>query len=409
MDTLSGSRYESRMDLSYGPEYGDFRNDVRTFLDEHSDQAPPTNAGLVDFGSTNRSWQKTLIENGYACRTVPEEYGGFGAEPDLLRTIIIDEEFRRARVSAGMMNQGISMFVPTLLAYGSEEHKKAWIGPTIRGDMIWCQGYSEPGAGSDLASVSTSAVLDGDEFVVNGQKIWTSTARQAQMMFALVRTEPDAPKHKGISYLVLDMKTPGIEIRPLKMMTGRPGFNEVFFDDVRVPRENLIGERGQGWEIGKATLVHERNMLGAAENTGNTLQSCFDVLRDYGALESPMFRDRAMQLAARTMAMRYHSLRMLTNALKKRSSGVAGLVTKLNGCQLNHEICKLAIDAMAETGTLKAESLEVRDNGRWQAEYMFQLGLIIGGGTAQIQKNIISEIGLGMPREPKPAPRPAGA
>tara|TARA_B100000315_G_C14439745_1_gene524142 strand:- start:108 stop:1004 length:897 start_codon:yes stop_codon:yes gene_type:complete len=293
------------------------------------------------------------------------------------------------------------MFVPTLLQYGSEQQKRLYVGPTIRGEMVWCQGYSEPGAGSDLASLKTSAVVEGDEFVINGHKIWTSTAKEADMMFALVRTEPDASKHAGISYLVLRMDSPGIEVKPLKMMLGAEGFNEVFLTDVRVPVENLIGERGQGWEVGTTTLMHERNMLGATAQTETMYARMVDVLRDFDALKSQQLRQRLAALQARVEAMKYNGLRLLTDRIRGRSSGVAGLVTKLNGCQLNHDICALAIDAMAERGLLDRGDNGARDGGLWQAQYMFSLGLIIGGGTAQIQKNIISERGLGMPREPK--------
>jgi alkylation response protein AidB-like acyl-CoA dehydrogenase len=393
------------MDLSYGPRYEDFRKQVRDFLDAHKAEAPAAGLSAAEVSDAMSRWQKVLIEHGYAARTVPKEYGGFGAEPDLLENIIIAEEFQRARVAQGMANQGISMFVPTLLQYGSEEQKRAYVPPTIRGDLIWCQGYSEPGAGSDLASLQTSAVLDGDEFVVNGQKIWTSTAREAGMMFALVRTDPSAPKHAGISYLVVSMDSEGIDVRPLKTMTGASSFNEVFFDDVRVPKQNLIGTLGQGWEIGTTTLVHERNMLGSSSQTETMLQSCVDVLRDTGKLGEPVFRDRLVELQGRATAMKYHGFRMLTDRLKGRSSGAAGLITKLNGCQLNHDICALAIDALEQTGVLRKDSRRVRDHGLWQSQYMFTLGLIIGGGTAQIQKNIIAERGLGMPREPKPAAR----
>jgi alkylation response protein AidB-like acyl-CoA dehydrogenase len=390
------------MDLSYGPEYEECRKRVREFLKNHADSAPPASMKSSESGKELRDWQTTLIEHGYAARTVPTEYGGFGAEPDLIERIIIEEEFQDAKISLGIENQGVSMFVPTLLQFGTEEQKREYIPPTIRGDLIWCQGYSEPGAGSDLASLMTSAVLDGDDFVVNGQKIWTTTAHEAKMMFMLARTEPDASKHAGISYLVLSMDSPGIEVRPLKTMLGTASFNEVFFDDVRVPKENLIGTRGQGWEIGTTTLVHERNMLGRSNQTETMLQKCAEILCETGKAEDPVLKDRYARLRTRVLSMKYHGLRMLTDSLKGRRSA-ASLITKLNGCQLNHDICALAIDALGTTGVLKRGSKHVRDDGVWQNQFMFTLGLIIGGGTAQIQKNIISERGLGLPREPKPA------
>ena len=222
------------MDLSYGPEYEAFRDEVRAFAQEFGARAPRT----FGFNEETRAWQRLLIEHGYAARTIPKEYGGFGGTADILKSRIIAEEFIAAGLPMGMANQGISMLVPTLLELGTEEQKQRWIGPTLRGEVIWCQGYSEPGAGSDLASLSTRAVEDGDDFVINGQKIWTSTAAQADMIFCLVRTEPDKPKHEGISYLLFSMKTPGIEVRPLVTMTGRAEFNEVFFTDVRVPKKH---------------------------------------------------------------------------------------------------------------------------------------------------------------------------
>ena len=316
---------------------------------------------------------------------------------------MIEEEFQDAGLSLGMENQGISMFVPTLLHFGREDQKQDLISPTIRGELIWCQGYSEPGSGSDLASLRTSAVLDGDEYVINGQKIWTSGAREADMMFALIRTEADAGKHGGISYLVLSMDTPGLDVRPLMTMTGDASFNEVFFTDVRVPATNVIGRPGQGWEVGTYTLRFERNMLGRSNATENYMAGCVDILRETGLIDSPVYRDRLLKLEGRVQAMKYHQLRLLTDRLKKRDSGAGGLIVKLNNCQLNYDVCDLAIDAMAERGVLRRGSKHVRDYGNWQRNYMYALGLIIGGGTAQIQKNIIGERGLGLPREPKPA------
>ena len=225
------------MDLSFGQEYDDFRGEVVNFLANNADKAPK---GGDLRGQQAKDWQKLLIENGYTCRTIPKEFGGYGAEPDIIKTRIIAEEFSKARVNTGLGGQGISMLVPTLLEMGTQEQKEHFIRPTIMGDMIWCQGYSEPGAGSDLAALSTAAVLDGDEWVINGQKIWTSTAHVADWIFCLVRSEPEAPKHKGISFLLFDMKTPGIEVRPLVDMTGTANFNETFFTDVRVPKHQIL-------------------------------------------------------------------------------------------------------------------------------------------------------------------------
>ena len=188
-----------------------------------------------------REWQAKLIEHGYAARTIPKAYGGFGAEPDIIQSRIIAEEFIRAGLPPGMANQGISMLVPTLLEVGTEEQRQEYIKPTILGEMIWCQGYSEPGAGSDLASLRTKAEVEGDDWVINGQKIWTSSAHVADMCFILVRTEPEAPKHRGISYLLMPMDLDGIDIRPLVTMTGDATFNEVFLSDVRIPVQNIVG------------------------------------------------------------------------------------------------------------------------------------------------------------------------
>jgi alkylation response protein AidB-like acyl-CoA dehydrogenase len=387
------------MDLSYGPEYQSFRDEVRAFTAAH--------AGRAATGDM-RAWQRLLIEHGYAARTIPKRYGGYGAEPDVLKSRIIAEEFIAAGLPLGMASQGISMLVPTLLEMGSEEQKQTFIAPTLRGEIVWCQGYSEPGAGSDLAALTTRAVEDGDDFVINGQKIWTSTAAQADMIFCLVRTEPDAPKHEGISYLIFSMKTPGIEVRPLVTMTGRAEFNEVFFTDVRVPKRDIVGGRGQGWFVANATLKHERGMLGDPNQAGTRLKAIIALMQDETVdgsrlMDNPVFRDRLLKLQARVHAMEFHGLRLLTAGLKGEDPGVARLIVKLNGCELNHQLAAFAIDALGELGILYAGAPHLRNNGAWQSSYMFDLGLIIGGGTAQIQKNIISERGLGMPREPKAA------
>ena len=395
------------MDLNLTQEYVDFRAEVAQFLQAHKDAAPNRNDRSVS-SEKRLAWQQILLAQGYAARTHPKEYGGYGAEPDALKARIIAEEFSRAKMPGGISGQGINMLVPTLLELGTQEQKDAYIKPTLEGKMVWCQGYSEPGAGSDLAAVKTSAVVDGDDFIINGQKIWTSTAQFADMMFCLVRTEPDAKKHQGISYILLDMKTPGIEVRPLMTMTGHAEFNEVFFTDVRVPTHSIVGNRGEGWMVANATLTHERGMLGDPDAALSRLHSIADIMKQEqlnGAflMDNDIYRDRLVQLQGEAYAMKMNGMRLTTLSSEKKSSGMAGLLVKLQGCELNHQMAELAIDVMGEYGMLYEDSPFVRDRGMWQTHYMFDLGLIIGGGSAQIQKNIISERGLGMPREPKPA------
>jgi len=400
------------MDLSYGPEYERFRAELRAFLAEHAERAPKGGAGVAagQAGPALLAWQALLIEHGYAARSIPREYGGYGAEPDILKSVITDEELNAARVARGIGGQGPEMLVPTLLEHGSEAQKQRWIRPTLRGEVVWCQGYSEPGSGSDLASVQTRAEEDGSDFLITGQKIWTTTAHLADMMFALIRTEPGASKHAGLSYLLIPMDAPGIEVRPLATMTGESEFNEVFFTKARVPQENVVGQRGEGWKIANTTLLHERNMLASSAVLDGSLRSLVRLMEreesnGVRAMDAPLLRDRLLRLQARVLAMKYHGMRMLTARLQGKHPGVAALVTKLAGCELSHQLNALGIDALGELGTLYEGSPHERDGGRWQSQHMFTLGLIIGGGTAQIQKNIISERGLGMPREPRPPAR----
>ena len=390
------------MDLSFGGEYEAFRQEVRQFIASNRDKAPTGGRS-----EKSKAWQKLLIENGYTARTIPKQYGGYGAEPDIIKARIIGEEFASAQMPGGMGGQGISMLVPTLLEIGSEKQKQEFIKPTLHGDILWCQGYSEPGAGSDLASLRTSAVLDGDDWVINGQKIWTSTAHLAHWMFCLVRTEPDAPKHQGISFLLLRMDTPGIEVRPLVDMTGNANFNEVFFTDVRVPKDQIVGKRGQGWLVANSILGHERDSLGDPNATLSRLNALIELMKTETVdgkpvIENAVYRDRVMKLQARVMAMRFNDMRVLSSRLNKgQDATLARMISKLQGTELRHELEGLAVDVMGEIGIAYGDNPYLRGNGSWQHQYMFFLGLIIGGGTSQIQKNIISERGLGMPKEPK--------
>jgi alkylation response protein AidB-like acyl-CoA dehydrogenase len=391
------------MDLSYGRPYEEFRQETRRFIEANSHLAP---RGMELDRAKRRAWQELLIQDGYVARAIPKKYGGYGAEPDILKTRIIAEEFARAQVSPGLGGQGIAYLLPALLELGSEEQKLQFVGSTLRGEIIWCEGYSEPNAGSDLASLSTSAVLDGDDWVVNGQKIWTSTAESADWMFCLVRTEPDAPKHKGISFLLFSMKTPGIRVRPLETMTGDSHFNEVFFTDVRVPKDQIVGQRGQGWHVANTVLLHERDDLGDPDATLSRLNALTDLMKNETVdgrrvIDNPVYRDRLMKIQGSVMALRFNDLRLLSARLNQKDASLAAMIVKLQGTELRHELEGLAIDALGELGILYRDSPHVRAGGSWQFMYMLYLGLIIGGGTSQIQKNIIAERGLGMPREPK--------
>ena len=391
------------MDLSFGKEYEEFSREVRRFVEENKDRQPAIGPHSLD----TVTWQKKLIENGYAARTIPRKYGGFGAEPDIIKSRIISEEFGRVQMNSGLGGQGISMLTPVLLEMGTEEQKQQFIQPTIHGEMVWCQGYSEPGAGSDLASLTTRAELDGDEWVVNGQKIWTSSAHVADWIFCLVRTEPDAPKHQGISFLLFRMDTPGIEIRPLVDMTMAANFNEVFFTDVRVPKDQIVGRRGEGWQVANAILGYERGTLATPDAAHSRLNGLIELMQQETIngekiIHKPQFRERLMKIQGRVMAMGFNDMRLLSARINgNQDARLAGMIVKLLGTELRYELEGLAIDILGEIGLSYNQNPYLRGGGSWQRQYMYFLGLIIGGGTNQIQKNIISERGLGMPREPK--------
>ena len=403
------------MNLNYGPKYKNFKKEVISFckkwegvhfVDEaKSPLTPITKVGRKKI--TRTKWQSILIREGYFARSIPKKYGGYGGESDVIKNRIIASEFSNHGVPSPMGGQGIDMLVPTLLELGTEEQKKQYIEKTLLGEIIWCQGYSEPNAGSDLASLQTKGELVDGNWVINGQKIWTSTAQYSQMMFCLVRTEPEAKKHAGISYLLIPMDTSGIEIRPLVDMTLKAGFNEVFFTDVRIPEANIVGKRGEGWAVANATLTHERGSLTDPNGTMNRVNSLIDRMKKETIdgkklIDIPVYRDKLMGLQAKVMAFQSNSLRVLSAKINSgQDIKMAGMIQKYYGTELRHELEGFAVDVMGEIGTLYEDSPHLRDKGSWQFLYMYYLGLIIGGGTSQIQKNIIAERGLGMPREPK--------
>jgi alkylation response protein AidB-like acyl-CoA dehydrogenase len=392
------------MDLNYSSEEEQFRLKVRQWLDENLPKSGLRGEARMR-GDTSilqkmKDWHCHLYKAGYLALSWPKEYGGQALDP--AREAIVNEEMVRAR-APGAVGGGISMLGPTLITWGTEEQKKRYLPKVLNAEEIWCQGYSEPGAGSDLAALRTRAELSGDEFIINGQKVWTSGAHYSDMMFCLVRTDPQAPKHRGISYVLIDMKTPGITVRPLVQMTGERGFNEVFFDNVRVPRANLVGKLNEGWIVANTTLFHERNALGSTTTTQvlfNRLKSlATSVVRNGKPLtQDPVFRQRLADLEIRVEAMKYHMLRQLSDSIHGRNPGIAQLVNKLAGTELNHDLSTAAMEVMGDYSMLARSDDSVLDHGFWPYEWMFSLGLVIGGGTSHIQKNIIAERGLKMPK-----------
>ena len=397
------------MDLRYTEEYESFRNEVKTFL-EASWPATGEDAEVEPAEQATR-FRAKAIAAGYFARSVPVAYGGSGQQPDSLRAAIISEEFARHKAPPEAMGLGPNLLVPTLLDHGAEWQKEKFIAPTIRGEISWCQGYSEPGSGSDLASLQTRAEIVGDEWVINGQKIWTSGARGAGYMFCLCRTEPEQPKHAGISYILIPMDQEGIEVSPLRQMTGGSTFNQVFLRDARTPADWIVGKRGQGWIVSRSTLKHERNMIGNAARTMQQFDALVRLARETErdgrpALEDPTLRQRMARLEGYVASHRYSGYRQLTCAARGQEPGIVQSMNKIVTTNIGHEIAKLAFDLIGDSGLVAPVGRRANDmraapraHTGWSAQYMGSLGSAIAGGTANIQRNIIAERGLGLPRD----------
>lgn len=394
------------MDLRYSAEYEAFRAEVQAFLAANW----PLRGDEAALGTAEqeRVFRRRAIEAGHLARSIPRRYGGSEQPADALRSQILRDEFRRARAPGDLTGIGPSMLVPTLLERGADWMKERFVGPTIRGEIVWCQGYSEPGAGSDLASLQTRAELEGGEWVIHGQKIWTTGAHYADFMFCLCRTEPAAPKHAGISYLLLSMKQPGVEVRPLRQMTGGASFNEVFLNGARTPADWIVGKRGEGWLVSRTTLKHERNMIGGAEQTEALFESLLKLarrsLRDgRPAIEHPPLRQRLAEIEGYVRAHQYSAYWQLSRAAKGEGAGIVQLMNKLNGTNIAQEIAKLALELLGEEGLRQpSEGRPQRgDDGRsaWVGQVLGSLGGAIAGGTANIQRNVLAERGLGLPRD----------
>jgi 3-oxochol-4-en-24-oyl-CoA dehydrogenase len=370
------------VDFLMPPDDDPRRVQVRTWLQSH-----PTPSG------------RELAEAGYVAPHWPAPWG---LDADPIHQLLVDDELRRAGLRRPMNPIGIGWAGPTILHAGTEAQKERYLLPLLAGDEMWCQLFSEPGAGSDLANLGTRAVRDGDEYVVNGQKVWTSLAHAAAFGILLARTDPEAPKHEGISYFICPMDAPGIEVRPLVEMTGVHLFNEVFFDDVRIPATNLVGEVNRGWGLAKVTLGNERVSLsggGALWGNGPTADDLLDAVRQQGGVADPVLRQRLADLHIEAELLRLIRLRTVTAAIRGEPPGPEASVRKALSDEHGQHVMALAKDLCGTGGMLTGGGPLGGDPGMWHYGFLFAPALTIGGGTSEVQRNIIGERVLGLPHD----------
>ncbi len=397
------------MDLKFSAEDEAYRQRLRAWLKENVGGGGGSVASAMKGGAAEegdplfaaRAWPRKLHDAGYVGLAWPKEYGG--QEASFTEQVICAEEMARVRTPPLINTIGLSIIGPTLVQHGTEEQKKRFLPRILRADDLWCHGFSEPEAGSDLASLRTRAVLEGDEFVVNGQKVWTSLAFLSDWMFLLVRTDADAPKREGISYLLCDMKTPGIKVRPLRNAAGGQHFSEVFLDDVRIPRENLVGKLHGGWSIARSSLDHERSGLSGVialeETLGRLWRMAGRVERgSASALEDQSTRRALARHWIEIEGLRHLGFRTLSNQISGLPPGAGASVGKLFASEVRQEMTRTALGVEGPLAPIAKRSPHVVDRGRWHAAYFDALGHSIGGGTSEIMRNVIAEKVLGLPR-----------
>ena len=379
-----------------------FRDDIRAWLQENLPEGwGETVSEPVELSEKItflKDWTRKLHAAGYAGLSWPKEYDGGGAT--LMEQVIFNEEVARFKAPTAYNSIALGMVGPTLIEVGTEEQKQRYLSKMLTCEDIWCQGYSEPSAGSDLASLQTRAVQDGDAFVVNGQKVWTSYAHDAAYCFLLARSDPDVPKHKGLSCFIVDMKSPGIDIRPLKQITGESEFNEVFFDNVRVPRENLVGELNNGWMVGIGLLMHERatTSILAQANLQTLVRDLLNLARQRGLSKDPVMRQQLTRLHIESEAVKHYGYRSLTKRLRGLPPGPEGSAHRLMLTRLSQRAQELAMQIQGPYAQLMHGSSHAIQDGAWQFGFLRSRSATIAGGTAEIQQNIIAERVLGLPK-----------
>jgi alkylation response protein AidB-like acyl-CoA dehydrogenase len=376
------------MDLTPTPQEQAFRDDLRAWLAEHHPGPEPE--GDVAGFEFRRAWQRRLHDDDWAGVSWPKEYGGRGAT--LVEQAIYNEELARAQAPSTANVLGLAMGGPTVIAHGTEEQKRRYLEPILSADEIWCQGFSEPEAGSDLASLKTRAVRDGTEWVVTGQKVWTTLAHHAKWCMLVARTDQDAPRHKGLTYFLMDMEQDAVQVRPLRQITGEAEFNELFIEEARIPDENIIGGEGNGWNVAITTLMHERATLafGLQIRVKITLGELLADARESGAAEDPVIRDRLAQLYIESEVLRLNALRGLSSIMRTGVPGPEGSLGKWQWADVNQALTELAVELRGPRAVL--------DDDRWTYRFLRARANSIEGGTTEILKNIVAERVLGLPR-----------
>ena len=378
------------MDLSYTLEEEAFRATVRGWL-----EANVPASGALKTLDDMRAWQRKLHAAGYLGASWPREYGGAGLSP--MQQAILNEELARVRAPGVVNAMAIWWVGPAIMKYGTEAQKQRFIPKILTADEIWATGYSEPSSGSDMAAAKTKAVRDGDHYVVTGQKIWTTLAHISDWYFVLVRTSTDGPKWAGLSLLLMDMRSPGIEIRPIRQIDGGAEFNEVFMNEVRVPVANLLGKEGQGWEVVSSALINERSGIAGSIRFDHSLEQLAATARSQGKTDDPRVRQRIADLAVKANVMRCAGLRSLTDSLHGRMNPHLSAAMKLMSTGLTQEFSETAMEFLGPYGTLMDDA-HAPGHGRWAKQYLGDRAMTIAGGTSEVQRNIIAQRVLGLPR-----------
>ncbi len=396
------------MDFNYTPQQEAFRSELRAWLDSEKESGSlgaVKAASLDDYVAHGREWQNRLYDAGWCGLHWPAEYGGRGI--GIIEQIIFQEELGRSGSPQLVNLLALSMVGPLIIEQGTEAQKQRYLKPILDASEIWCQGYSEPGAGSDLAAIKTKAIRDGDDFVVNGQKVWTSYAQYSQFCILLVRTDPDSVKHRGLTLIILDMKSAGIDVRPLQQMNGDSEFNEVYLEDVRIPAENVVGKEGEGWQMAVSLLMHERATLTFQRQLQSrvALNEMIEFARDFDVrggtpAKDPIFRQRLAQAHIESEAMRLTATRHLTERIKRNDPpGPEGSMEKLFWSEMYQRMLEIPMSMLGAYAMLDGDDAHAPSSGKWPHLYMYSRGRTIAAGTSEVQRGIIAQRVLGLPKD----------